>query len=72
MEMLILKTLKWKIHPPTPGEIARRLVQLSGAATMPDMPKFFKKIDNFIDLSISGKFLSLSLLRLYSFNLRFY
>lgn len=56
MEMLILKTLKWKLHYPTPGEIARRLAHLSGATTLDNMPKFFKKVDNFIDLCISGKF----------------
>ena len=53
--MLILKTLKWKLQFPTPGEIARRLVQLANQALGVNLPKFFKKIDNFIDLIISGK-----------------
>jgi hypothetical protein len=53
MEMLILKTLKWKLQYPTPGEIARRLVQLANSALQVDMSRFFKKTDNFIDLAIS-------------------
>jgi len=59
MEMLILKTLKWKLQFPTPGEIARRLVQLANQALGVNLPKFFKKIDNFIDLIISDYDISL-------------
>lgn len=53
MEMLIFKTLKWKLNYPTPGDIARRLVHASGATSISNMPKFFKRIDNFIDLCLS-------------------
>jgi len=53
MEMLILKTLKWKLQYPTPGEIARRLVHVVNAELDLNLAKIFKKIDNFIDLSIS-------------------
>ena len=42
--MLILKTLKWKLQFPTPGEIARRLVQLANQALGVNLPKFFKKM----------------------------
>jgi len=52
--MLILKTLKWKLQYPTPGEIARRLVHIVNAELDLNLAKIFKKIDNFIDLSISG------------------
>ncbi len=54
--MLILKTLKWKLQYPTPGEIARRLVHIVNAELDLNLAKIFKKIDNFIDLSISGNF----------------
>jgi len=53
--MLILKGLKWKLQFPTPGEISRRLVQLANQTLNVNLAKFFKKIDNFIDLAISGK-----------------
>jgi len=53
MEMLILKGLKWKLQFPTPGEISRRLVQLANQTLNVNLAKFFKKIDNFIDLAIS-------------------
>lgn len=56
MEMLILKTLKWKLQYPTPGEIARRLVQLTNSMLGVNLAKFFKKTDNFVDLAISGNF----------------
>jgi hypothetical protein len=59
MEMLILKTLKWKLQYPTPGEIARRLVHIVNGELDLNLAKIFKKIDNFIDLSISDYDLSI-------------
>lgn len=53
MEMLILKTLKWKLQYPAAGEIARRLVQLLNEFLGLNLSKFFKKIDNFVDLAVS-------------------
>ena len=55
MEMLVLKTLKWKLQYPTAGEISRRLVQLANEVLGVNLANFFKKTDNFIDLVISGK-----------------
>jgi len=56
MEMLIYKTLKWKLHYPTPGEIARRLVHITSAISFEGMPHFLKKVDSFIDLCLFGNF----------------
>jgi len=53
MEMLILKTLKWKLQYPVPGEIARRLVQLTNSELNVNLFKLYKKLDNFVDLAIS-------------------
>lgn len=53
MEMLVLKTLRWKLQYPTAGEISRRLVQLANPVLGVNLANFFKKTDNFIDLVIS-------------------
>lgn len=53
MEMLLYKTLKWKLQYPTPGEISRRLVNLTNAVPLNDFPAFQKKVDNFTDLCLS-------------------
>ena len=55
MEMLILKTLKWKLQYPAAGEIARRLVQLANEYLGVNMSKFFKKIDNVLIFFINKK-----------------
>jgi len=49
MEMLILNTLKWKIHYSTPGEIARRILHCFNSVINLDLPLYFKKIDDYID-----------------------
>jgi len=54
MEMLLYKTLKWKLNYPTPGEISRRLVNMTNAVAMDDFSVFMKKVDNFSDLCLSG------------------
>jgi hypothetical protein len=56
MEMLILKTLKWKLHFPVPGDIARRLVKFIENSGNLDLVKFYKKVDNYVDLCMSGRF----------------
>jgi len=53
MEMLLYKTLKWKLNYPTPGEISRRLVNMTNAVAMDDFSVFMKKVDNFSDLCLS-------------------
>jgi len=52
--MLLYKTLKWKLHYPTPGEISRRLIHLTNTIPLNDFPTFQKKVDNFADLCLSG------------------
>lgn len=54
MEMLILKTLKWKINYPCPGEIARTLFSLSDALPIEELPMLFKKLDQIIDAFCLG------------------
>jgi len=54
MEMVILKTLKWKINYPTPGEIARNLLKLSEIANEEKLPLLYNRIDSVIELFAIG------------------
>lgn len=54
MEKLILKTLKWKIHFPTPGEIARALVLNYILPSKFNSEALFKCTDDFIEFCLLG------------------
>lgn len=71
MEMLLYKTLKWKLNYPTPGEISRRLVNMTNAVSLDDFSAFMKKVDNFSDLCLSGNYYSFDLEKIF-FGMNFY
>ena len=65
--MLLYKTLKWKLNYPTPGEISRRLVNLTNAVMLDEFPAFVKKVDNFSDLCLSGNIIEIFYWKISSF-----
>ncbi len=57
MEMIILKTLNWKLNYPTAGDISRKLLL---ALKYPDeLETFSNQLDDFIEFCIFGNLTSL-------------
>lgn len=54
MEISIVKQLQWKVHYPTAGEIARRLLLSFKLPEKVDLDMLFKQVDNFIEFCLVG------------------